>query len=708
MANKGTLSRRSFIKISAAAAGGLLISFGIPTLTKAEEKNIVLNHHLSINSSGIATISFLRSEMGQGIKTALPMLIAEELEMDWKNVQVTQPPYDIRFGQQATVASRSIHDEWEALRQVGASVRELLILAAANRWQVHPESCYAERGVVYHSQSSKSLSYGQLVEEAARLEMPENVALKKPADFKLIGKSIPRIDIPEKVMGRAVFGIDVNVPEMAIATVLRCPVFGGKVKRFDATKTKKLTGIIDVVEITGGIAVIGENYWAAKRGKDMLDVQWNAKGLEDINSESIFIGQREALVKPGDHIVTDEGNFTSAYNKAEWQLSADYEAPFQAHATMEPMNCTADVKEGACRIWAPTQGTLWIQMTISEALEIPMKNIEIHTTYMGCGFGRRAETDFVLDAVEASKAVGRPVKVIWSREDDMQHDFYRPAFSMQLKAGIDKNGKPVAWKHQLAGPSVVRRWDVSAFDWAAITGSDWLPYSIPNFRTEATFIPTNVPVGYWRGTANSYTQFANETFIDEIATRQQIDPLEYRLGLLEDAPRARKVLESVAVQTQWGSSLPAGVGRGVALFAQEWDEFKVYCAQVADIELSETGDIRVRRIFCSIDCGQIVHPDTVIAQTEGSIVFGLAAALYGEIEIEKGRVKQSNFHDYPMPKYNEVPEIEVRLIKTTEFPAGAGEKAVGATAPAIANAVYNLTGQRLRRLPLRLDNTTIS
>jgi isoquinoline 1-oxidoreductase beta subunit len=688
-------SRRTFLKLSAVAGGGLLVGFRLPAHARDGGSYALGGARFSPNSwihlapDDSVTLMFASSEMGQGSMTAIPMLLAEELEADWAKVKVAPAPVHPDFnnpisGRQQTGGSTAVRGYWQILREVGAATRELLIAAAAKTWGVAAGECQARNSEVIHGASGRRLRYGALLERAAKLTPPPNARLKDPKDFRLIGKSQARLDAPAKVNGSAVFGHDVRVPGMLTAVVARCPVFDGKAKGYDGAAARKVPGVRHIVEIGSGVAVVADNFWAAQRGRAGLAVRWDYGSRADLDSAKIEAQLRAALARPG-KVNRDAGDADKALAAGGRVIEALYETPYVAHACMEPMNCTACVRKDRCDVWVPTQAQTAAQATAAEVSGLPKSAVHIHTTYLGGGFGRRLQQDFVTEAVELSKALGVPVQVMWTREDDMQHDFYRPANAVRLRAVLDERGLPRAWWQRLAGPS------------RALGGVD-VPYAIANLRIEQVEEDPGVPTGAWRSVGASQNAFPVECFIDELAHAAGQDPLAFRVKLLASAPRHRAALELAAQKAGWGGRLPAGHGRGLAVY----HSFAGWVAHVAEVSVVK-GAIRVHRVVSAVDCGIAVNPDGVRAQTESSIALGLSAALKGPITLKAGRVAQGNFNDYPLLRIDEMPRVEVHLVPSREPPGGVGEPGLPPIAPAVANAVFAATGQRLRRMPLRLD-----
>lgn len=701
--------RRLFLKAGAVAGGGLLIGFHLPLASRSGEAEAAVNEFvpnawIRIDADDTVTLRVASSEMGQGVYTAIPMLLAEELDCDWARINVEMAPADKAYtnpiiGMQLTGGSTAVRAFWTPLRQAGATARDLLIRAAAQTWKVKEDECHAENGLVLHKTSTLKASYGALAMKAATLPVPSEVFLKEPGEFRLIGKSTPRLDTPLKVNGSAVFGIDVKLPGLLTAVVARCPVFGGKPKKFDATKAKDVPGVRQVLSIHSGIAVVADSFWAAQQARNALVVEWDEGAQAKLDSAAIRKQLELALKKKGVNARND-GDVAKAFKDATKRIEAVYEVPYLAHACMEPMNCTALVKKDSCELWVPTQNQTAAQFVASQITGLSLEKVKVNTTFLGGGFGRRSEQDFVAEAVQLAMATGTPVKLIWTREDDMQHDYYRPATLNRLSAALDKDGSPVAWRHEIAGGSIFSRVFPNAIkngiDNTSVEGAANMPYAIPNLQVTWVMENGAVPVGFWRSVGSSQNAYVTECFLDELAAAAGKDPYEFRRALLTKHPRHLGVLELAAQKAGWGSPLPAGRARGIAVA----EAFGSYCAQVAEVSV-ESGQVRVHRVVCAIDCGQVVNPDTVIAQMESGIVYGLTAALKGEITIKSGRVEQGNFHDYPLLRIDELPEIEVHIVKSSENPGGVGEPGTPPIAPAVANAVFAATGKPVRKLPYR-------
>ncbi|MEZ2311902.1 molybdopterin cofactor-binding domain-containing protein [Paraburkholderia sp. RCC_158] len=718
------VSRRAFLKfgltVGAAAGGGLLLGFAMPAAGDNARKSIfggdapeslqpgvfAPNAFVQIDRSGQVTLVMPKVEMGQGVYTAIPMLIAEELEIPLSSVTLNHAPPDAkRFGDpnqggnQFTGGSTSVRYAWVPMRHAGATARTLLVAAAAQQWKVDPRSCQAENGEVLHAQSGRRASYGQIVDAAAKLPVPTDVKLKKPEDFKLVGTRAKRLDSPEKVDGTAKFGLDVRLPGMLYAVIVNSPVFGGTVASVDEAAARKVPGVRQVVRADNAVAVIGDHTWAAKRGASALVIKWN-EGTDATVSMKDIVGDLARAADRKGAVARKDGDVDKAFASAKTRVDAVYEQPFLAHATMEPVNCTVHVLGDSCEIWLGTQVPTRVVDTARKVTGLPRSQIIVHNHLLGGGFGRRLETDMVEQALKIGKHVNAPVKVAWTREEDIQHDIYRPYYYDRISAGLSTNGKPIAWHHRIVGSSVLARFLPAAFkdgiDFDAIEVASDLPYDLPTQQVEyVRQEPRNILTGWWRGVGPTRGTFVVESFIDELAAQAETDPVAYRRALLGKAPRARKVLDVVAKQAGWGTRLPKGQGRGVSVM----HAFGSFFSMIAEVAIDD-GEVTVKRVVCAVDCGMVVNPDTIEAQVQGGIIFGITGALYSEITIKDGRVEQSNFTDYRMLRIDQTPVIDVHIVKSAEAPGGIGEPGTAALAAAVANAIYAATGKRIRKLPI--------
>ena len=704
------VSRRAVLTAGLAAGGGMLLCVSLPSWLEAadaaETADFAPNAFIRIGRNGQVTLIMPQVEMGQGTYTSMPMLIAEELEVDLAQVKLEHaPPSDKLYGNptlgfQVTGASTSVRAFWKPLRVAGATARSMLIAAAAQSWNVDAASCRAEKGEVIHAASGRRLGYGALADAAAKLPVPANVPLKQAKDFKLIGTPAKRLDVAGKVNGSAQFGIDVKVPGMKIATVAACPVIGGKLKSVDDTAARAVKGVVQIVKLGNAVAVVADHMGAAKKGLEALSIAWD--GGPNANFSSADLRQQMKDASTMQAVVAEtQGNAAKVIAGSPRKVEAVYEMPLLAHTAMEPMNCTVHVRKDGCDVWVGTQVVSRAQATAAKVTGLPLDKVRVHNHLLGGGFGRRLDIDGVTQAVQIAKQVDFPVKVVWTREEDVQHDVYRPYYYDLLSAALDEKGMPTAFSHRVVGSSILARWAPPAFknglDGDAVEAAAG-PYSFPNLLIDYVRHepPHGLTTGWWRGVGVTHNGFMVEGFIDELAAAAKIDPVEYRRRLLGKSPRARAVLDLAAEKAGWGQSLPAGRARGVSVIFG----FGSYIAQVAEISIGTDGGVRVHRVVCAVDCGQMVNPDTIKAQMEGGIIYGLTAVLYGEITLKDGRIEQSNFDNYQALRINETPDVEVHLVESREEPGGIGEPGTATIAPAVINAIYALTGKRLRKLPV--------
>ncbi|MFE0754508.1 molybdopterin cofactor-binding domain-containing protein [Inquilinus sp. NPDC058860] len=708
-----TLDRRGFLKVGAALGGGLALTVALPPALALAETQVshrfAPNAFIRMDPKGLVTLVMPSAEMGQGIYTAEAMLLAEELEVGLDQVRLEHsPPDDAAYGNallgsQATGGSTSIRAFWTPLRQAGAVARTMLIAAAAQQWKVDPKTLKAERGAI--TDGRRSLSYGELVDLAATLPPPDpkSVALKDPKDFTLLGTPVKRLDSPDKVNGKAEFGIDVKLPGMKVAAIAISPVSGGKPKTVDEAAAMAVKGVRQVVKTDAAVAVVADHMGAAKKGLEAAAVQWDDGPNAAVGSADIVRALEEESKKPG-AVARNDGDAEKALAGAAQRLEAIYQVPFLAHATMEPMNCTVHVRKDGCDIWVGTQVPTMAQGVAAEITGLPKEKVQVHNHLLGGGFGRRLEVDGVAHAVKVAQQVDGPVKVVYSREEDTQHDMYRPYYYDRFAAGLDAQGKPVAWTHRIAGSSIMARYFPPGFqngiDPDAVDAAAEPPYAFPAIRVEYVRVePQGVPTSWWRGVGPTHNVFVVESFIDELAAAAKQDPVAYRKALLGHNPRALAALTLATEKAGWGTPMPKGHGRGVMVqFA-----FGSYVSMVAEVEVAGDGSIKVHRLVCAVDCGLTVNPDTIEAQVQGGAIFGLTAALHGNITFANGRVEQGNFDTYLPMRIDEVPVVETHLIKSAEAPGGIGETATAAVAPAVANAIFAATGKRLRALPFDTD-----
>jgi isoquinoline 1-oxidoreductase subunit beta len=705
------LSRRRFLQAGAAAGGGLMLSLRLPLANgdaeAADADGFAPNAFIRIGGDGQIVLVMPYVEMGQGTYTSIPMLIAEELEVDLKQVRLEHaPPNEKLYGNpllggvQATGGSNAIRAAWQPLRQAGAIARTMLVAAAAQRWNVDPASCRAQSGEVLHAPTGRSIKYGELAADAALMPVPESVALKRPENFTLIGTSAKRLDAPAKVNGTAVYGIDARPPGVRIATLAQSPVFGGRVKSVDDAAAKTVKGVRQIVRLDDAVAVVADHMGAAKKGLAALVIEWDDGPHAKLDTQEIVAELEKATLNSGP-VAQNIGDVDKAIASAVTKLAATYEVPFLAHATMEPMNCTVHVRNDSCEVWVGSQVLARAQAAAAKTAGLPLDKVVVHNHLIGGGFGRRLEIDGVIRAVQIAQHVDGPVKVVWTREEDIRHDMYRPYFLDRISAGLDEKGMPVAWNHRFAGSSVIARWLPPVFknglDPDTTNGAINLIYALPNLHVEYLRVePPGIPTAFWRSVGPSHNVFVTESFIDELAAAAKQDAVAYRRALLDKSPRAKAVLDLAAEKAGWGQPLPQGVGRGVSVQSA----FATYMAQVAEVEVSKDGAVRVRRVVCAVDCGTVVNPDTVQAQIQSAVIFGITAALYGEVTLKDGRVEQTNFDTYQMLRINEAPAIEVHIVQSFEPPGGMGEPGTSAIVPAVTNAIFAATGKRLRKLPV--------
>jgi isoquinoline 1-oxidoreductase subunit beta len=704
------LSRRTLLQVGATLGGGLMLSLTLPFVNggaeAADADGFAPNAFIRIERDGQVVLTMPYVEMGQGTYTAIPMLIAEELEVDLQQVHLEHAPPNEKLyanpllGVQATGNSNAIRGAWQPLRRAGAAVRTMLVAAAAKSWGVDPTSCRAQRGEVLHASTGRSASYGELAADAARMPIPENVTIKRPEDFKLIGTPAKRLDTPAKVNGTAVYGIDVRPPGLKIATLAQSPVFGGRLKSMDDSAAKTVKGVRQIVRLDDAVAVVADHMGAAKKGLAALKIEWDDGPHAKLTTADVARELEQATLGSG-AVAQNIGDADKAMASAATKIEAIYQVPFLAHATMEPMNCTVHFRNDECEIWIGNQAVARVQAMAAKAAGLPPEKVIVHNHLIGGGFGRRLEADGAVRAVEIANHVDGPVKVVWTREEDVQHDMYRPYWFDRMSAGLDIKGMPIAWHHRFAGSSVIARWLPPGFnnglDPDSTEGAIDLVYGLPNMHVEYVQVePPGIPTAFWRSVGPSHTVFVVESFMDELAVAAKQDPVAYRLALLDKSPRAKAVLALAAEKAGWGQPLPERVGRGVSLQFV----FATYMAQVAEVEVTEDGVVRVRRVVCAVDCGTVVNPDTVQAQIQSAVIFGITAALNGEITLKDGRVEQSNFHNYQMLRMNEAPDVEVHVVQSQEPPGGMGECGTSAIVPAVANAIYAATGKRLRKMPV--------
>lgn len=728
------MSRRDFLRVTAVAGGGLLASFAWPRAPFAagDDATVELGAWVRIDADGAVTLFCPVPEIGQGARTALPMILAEELCADWSRVTVEQAPTDEAYGNMAVGGSDSVHDYWEPLRTAGAAVRERLVAAAAARWGVESSACRADAGFVVHAASGRRLGYGELAADAAAREAPESPPLTDPAQFRIVGTRVPRVDVPAIVAGRAVYGIDVRVPDMRFAVIARPPVEGGTVRRFDAARAEAVPGVERVVAIEpflpgtfrygavrGGVAVIARDTWAALRGREALEVEWDDGANANENTDAIRARLREAVAGAPATVVREAGDATAALAGAARVVEAEYALPLISHGCLEPVNFTAHVRDDGCDLWGPTQHPRQAQILVQRVLQLPEGSVTLQSTHEGGGYGRRLAVDYALEAAFVSRAAGAPVQVVWTREDDLRHDFFRTPSAHRMRAGLDAQGRVVAWSHHLATAPLLEHIMGPGRDHPEVYdmgGAADMPYDVPNVRVAYSPVAVGAQMGSWRSVAHSFNIFAVNVFVDEIAAAAGADPLALQRALIGpprvggltldlpdrhgspswDTARLRGVLDLAAERAGWGAPLPPGRGRGIAC-----GQFKeTYYAHVAEVEVEADGRLRVRRVVAALDCGRVVNPDGVEAQMEGGVIDGVATVLHWRATIERGRVREGNFDSYPLLRMDEAPEIETHVVASEAPPSGTGEPPYPSVAPAIVNAIFAATGTRVRRLPL--------
>ena len=711
-------ARRQFLQVAAIAGGGFAIGFSNlarAAAAGAGSADFVPNAFVRIGGDSSVTVLIKHLEMGQGVSTGLPTLVAEELDADWAQIRFEGAPANVSLYNnllwgpaQGTGGSTAIANSYEQLRKAGATARAMLVAAAADEWKVPADSITVSKGVVAHKATNRKASFGQLAAKAATQPVPADVKLKDPKDFQYIGKRVARKDSKPKTNGSAQFTIDVKLPGMLTAVVAHSPLFGGKVKSFDATKAKAIKGVVEVVQVPSGVAVLANDFWAAKQGRDALTVVWDDSAANKLGSAEILAQYKELAKKPG-LVARKDGDADKALAGAAKKLEATFEFPYLAHAAMEPLDCVVKLDKDSCEIWNGEQLQTPDQFAVAKLTGLKPGQIKLNMLYAGGSFGRRAnpQADYILEAVSIAKAInGRvPVKMIWTREDDMRAGFYRPAYFHRIAAGLDAQGNLIGWQHRIVGQSILAGTMFEGMmvkdgvDGTSVEGASNLPYQIPNMLVDLHTPKIGVPVLWWRSVGSTHTAFSTETFIDELAAAAGKDAVEFRRALLAKHPRHLGVLNLAAQKAGWGKPLAKGKGRGIAVH----ESFNTVVAQVAEVSVKPDGTLRVDRVVCAVDCGVAVNPDVITAQMEGGIGFGLSAALYGAITLNEGRVEQSNFHEYRPLRINEMPKVEVHIVASSEKPTGVGEPGVPLIAPAVANAIFSATGKRLRNLPLKLQ-----
>ncbi len=708
---KTDMTRRSFLKKSSLVIAATALSSPLnlfnASLSRAASKLPFKPHaFLEVATDDTITVWVGQTNLGQGTHTGIPMIIADELDAAWEKVQVkmalaAEPFKSPVWHAQITGGSSSIRHRWDLLRKVGAAARQMLVEAAAEMWKVPAEKCVAKEGKVVHP-DGRSLTYGQLVEAAAKRPVPENPALKDPKDYRIMGTPRKRLDIPDKVAGKAVFGIDFTIPGMCVAVVARPPYFGSKLESYDADAALKVKGVVQVAPLENRIAVCAETTYAAMKGRDALGIKWSKGSHPDLNDDTVDASFKEHLGRPG-AIAENRGDAKQALAKAAVTLEQSYKLPYISHAQVEPINCTAHVEKERCRIWIPTQMQTATQLTASQLTGLPIEKVEVMTTPAGGGFGLRGEQDPVLDSVSLSKTLGRPVKVLWTREDDFANDYFRPASQCRIQAGLDEEGRVVAWSHKVAAPSVMSRtmpqFVENGVDPDAVSGVKDMPYSFPNLLVDYAMVDLPIPVGWWRSVGYSVNTFTVESFMDELAHAAGKDPVQFRLQHMEKGGRPYNVLSLLADKGGWGDPVPEGRARGVAVVSC----FESFAAHMAEVSVGKKGEINVHKMVCALDCGTAVYPDAIRAQAEAGVVMGLSVAFYEKVRFENGGVKTANYSDYPVLTMSEVPEIQVHIAENNLKAGGVGEPVFPSVAPAVANAIFKATGVRLRELPFKRE-----
>ena len=725
-------ARRRFMQLGATSGGALLFGFSLFGCKKEDDRKEAPSekavgqastHHsdtpaglardafIRIDRMGIVTLVIHKVEMGQGTFTAMPMLLAEELGADLSKVKLEQAPAnnelyaDPLLGGQVTGGSTSVRGAWKPLREAGAMVRSVLVAAAAKQWDVDAGELQVVAGTVRHADSKRSAHFGELVDVASAMELPKKVTLKDPKQFVLIGKSVRRLDSPAKVNGEARFGIDARLPNMGIAAVAASPVTGGKLAAVDEARAMAVKGVRQVLRLEGAVAVVADHFWAAKQGLAAAAPRWEDGANGQVSLAGI-VGDMKKVSEGTGAVAKNAGNALEALEaQGGRKIEAIYEMPFLAHATMEPINCTVDLRTDGCDLWVGTQVPALAQGAAAKVAGIPVEKVKVHNHYIGGGFGRRLEVDYVIQAVAFARLAKGPVKFIWTREEDIQHDMFRPYYVDRLAARLDDRGRPAAWFHRTTGSSIMSRFAPPAVkdgvDPDAVEGAADLQYTIPHLRVEyVRHEPPGVPTAFWRGVGPTHNIFVVESFMDELAQAAKQDPVVFRRALLDKSPRTLAVLNLAAQKAGWGRPLAPVPGRRVGRGVSTQFAFGSYMAQVAEVSVGPDGDVRLHRVVCAVDCGQAVNPDTIAAQIEGGIIFGATAALWNEITISRGRVQQTNFGDYRMMRMNEAPSVEVHIVNSTDEPGGIGEPGTSGIAPALTNAVFAATGKRIRKLPI--------